>query len=190
MGLVEQKSTATFGSLQEVENDDDVDQNYIEPPSETNHNIPITTEDKQPNQNEAALTPEHLKTDDGFYPKCVLIDVDKQESSRDDNCSYSWRIDLFKTEKFWTSWFVGLTENYLSFPGPKLLILAGVDRLDKELTVAQMQGKFQMLVLPKAGHAVHEDVPDLVADALATFVQRNKLAPTVESGFSRTNAGC
>lgn len=33
---------------------------------------------------------------------------------------------------------------FLSSAEQKLLILAGVDRLDKDLTVAQMQGKFQV----------------------------------------------
>ena len=128
--------------------------------------------------------------DKGPFPRCEIVTNVNIDLDILNNVPYTWRLDLFKTEKFWRSWFTGLTNNYLAFTGPKLLILAGVDRLDKELTVAQMQGKFQMLVLPKAGHAVHEDVPDRVADALATFIQRNKLAPTVESGFSRTNAGC
>lgn len=66
---------------------------------------------------------------------------------------------------------------------------AGVDRLDKDLTIGQMQGtkawfhiyilsvktgdgsaecpclltgKFQMQVLPQCGHAVHEDAPEKV----------------------------
>lgn len=43
-----------------------------------------------------------------------------------------------------------------------MLLLAGVDRLDKELAVGQMQGKFQMQVIGQVGHAVHEDAPDKV----------------------------
>lgn len=39
---------------------------------------------------------------------------------------------------------------------------AGVDRLDKELAVGQMQGKFQMQIVGHVGHAVHEDAPDKV----------------------------
>ena len=34
-----------------------------------------------------------------------------------------------------------------------------MDRLDTPLTVGQMQGKFQLTVLPQAGHAIHEDQP-------------------------------
>ncbi len=62
-----------------------------------------------------------------------------------------WRIDLMKTEKFWSGWFKGLSSMFLKIAQPKLLLLAGVDRLDKELMVGQMQGKFQMQVLPKCG---------------------------------------
>ncbi|KAG8171946.1 hypothetical protein JTE90_016984, partial [Oedothorax gibbosus] len=73
---------------------------------------------------------------------------------------YVWRIELSKTEKFWNGWFEGLSNMFLSTSIPKLLLLAGVDRLDKDLTIGQMQGKFQMQVLPQCGHAVHEDDPD------------------------------
>ncbi|KOC61160.1 Protein phosphatase methylesterase 1 [Habropoda laboriosa] len=89
---------------------------------------------------------------------------------------YVWRIDLSKTEKYWHGWFNGLSTAFLNVPAPKVLLLAGVDRLDRELTVGQMQGKFQMQVLPACGHAVHEDVPDKVAEAIATFMVRHKFA--------------
>ncbi|KAA0187987.1 Protein phosphatase methylesterase, partial [Fasciolopsis buskii] len=75
---------------------------------------------------------------------------------------YTWRIDLMRTQQFWHEWFAGLSSLFLSIPEPKLLLLAGVDRLDKELTIGQMQGKFQVRVFPKSGHAVQEDAPDLV----------------------------
>jgi hypothetical protein len=73
---------------------------------------------------------------------------------------------------------------FLSSRIPKLLVLAGMDRLDKELTIGQMQGvfpsvtfncitllllvvpmsvyitgKFQLKVLGNVGHCVHEDAP-------------------------------
>ena len=70
----------------------------------------------------------------------------------------------------------GLSARFLDAPAAKLLLLAGVDRLDRELTVGQMQGKFQMQVLPAVGHTVHEDSPDRVAEVLAAFLVRNKLA--------------
>ncbi|XP_063981736.1 protein phosphatase methylesterase 1 [Diachasmimorpha longicaudata] len=102
---------------------------------------------------------------------------------------YAWRINLAKTEKHWTGWFKGLSSAFLDVPAPKLLLLAGIDRLDRDLTVGQMQGKFQMQVLPACGHAVHEDVPDKVAEAIATFMVRNKFAEPV-SDFHRTFPAC
>merc|ERR1712226_1560825 len=171
-----------LGVLQEVEKDDDDDHSVPEMNSKHfYHSTPIThnSEESQPGGT----------NDNGPFPNCEVLSKDDQSTLVSEG-AYTWRIDLFKTEKFWRSWFTGLTNNYLAFNGPKLLILAGVDRLDKDLTVAQMQGKFQMLVLPKAGHAVHEDLPNRVADALATFIQRNKMAPTVETAFNRTSAGC
>lgn len=96
------------------------------------------------------------------------------------NERYVWRIDLTKTEKFWSTWFKGLSSMLLSVPAPKLLLLAGVDRLDRELMVGQMQGKFQMQVLPQCGHAVHEDSPENVADAISNFMLRNKFTEAID----------
>jgi len=56
------------------------------------------------------------------------------------NRKYVWRIDLAKTEQHWFGWFKGLSTAFLNIPVPKMLLLAGVDRLDRELTVGQMQG--------------------------------------------------
>ena len=46
-------------------------------------------------------------------------------------------------------WYEGLSEAFLGFKGPKVLMLAGTDRLDRALTIGQMQGRFQMVVLPQ-----------------------------------------
>ncbi|XP_064420355.1 protein phosphatase methylesterase 1-like [Latimeria chalumnae] len=89
---------------------------------------------------------------------------------------YSWRTDLSKTEKYWDGWFKGISNLFLSCSMPKLLLLAGIDRLDRDLTIGQMQGKFQIQVLPPCGHAVHEDAPDKVAEALTSFMIRHKFA--------------
>lgn len=105
---------------------------------------------------------------------------DDQEIKKE--CLYTWRVELSKTEKYWEGWFKGLSSLFLTCSVPKLLLLAGVDRLDKDLTIGQMQGKFQMQVLPQCGHAVHEDAPEKVADALATFMVRHKFTEFKE-GF-------
>lgn len=110
-------------------------------------------------------------------------------SSTEDGHHYTWRIDLGKSEPFWRGWFEGLSNKFLSCEVPKMLLLAGVDRLDKDLTIGQMQGKFQMQVLPQCGHAVHEDSPERVAEVLATYLVRFKVAePTAD--FHRSFPGC
>lgn len=56
--------------------------------------------------------------------------------------AWTWRTNLAATQPFWEGWFVGLSNKFLSAKGGKLLLLAGTDRLDKELTIGQMQGEF------------------------------------------------
>lgn len=94
---------------------------------------------------------------------------------------YTWRVDLMKTQPFWHEWFYGLSQRFLSIPEPKLLLLAGVDRLDKTLTIGQMQGKFQLHIFPKCGHAVQEDSPEKVAECLARFLVRNRFTEAKSS---------
>lgn len=82
---------------------------------------------------------------------------------------YKWRIDLSKSEKYWDGWFRGTSNLFLACNLPKLLLLAGrfftnncaqllwweiksefcallplrvkgIDRLDRDLTIGQMQG--------------------------------------------------
>lgn len=53
---------------------------------------------------------------------------------------WKWRTDLGATQPFWENWFIGLSKKFLLARGGKLLLLAGTDRLDTELTIGQMQG--------------------------------------------------
>uniref|UniRef100_A0A158R4K3 Protein phosphatase methylesterase 1 n=1 Tax=Syphacia muris TaxID=451379 RepID=A0A158R4K3_9BILA len=92
-----------------------------------------------------------------------------------DKGAYRWRIDLARTEDYWVGWFKGLSRLFLSCPAPKLLVLAGVDRLDTELTVGQMQGKFQNTILPKVGHVVQEDSPDQLSNVISKFAIRFRI---------------
>ncbi|XP_034835932.1 protein phosphatase methylesterase 1-like [Maniola hyperantus] len=92
---------------------------------------------------------------------------------------YRWRVDLSRSERHWSGWFLGLSAAFLSTRAPRLLLLASIEGLDRALTVGQMQGKFQMQVLTRCGHAVHEDSPAEVARVLAAFALRHRLtAPT------------
>ncbi|KAI9866556.1 MAG: Protein phosphatase methylesterase 1 [Trichoglossum hirsutum] len=87
--------------------------------------------------------------------------------------TWVWRTDLAKTQPFWEGWFKGLSKKFLEAKGGKLLLLAGTDRLDKELTIGQMQGKYQLQVFPEAGHFIHEDLPEKTAAVLIDFYKRN-----------------
>ncbi|PQE20924.1 phosphatase methylesterase 1 protein [Rutstroemia sp. NJR-2017a BBW] len=87
-----------------------------------------------------------------------------------------WRTNLGATQPFWEGWFVGLSKKFLEARGGKLLLLAGTDRLDKELTIGQMQGNIMRIstrVFPEAGHFIHEDLPEKTAMVLVDFYRRN-----------------
>lgn len=86
------------------------------------------------------------------------VSVPPQVELNEELNEYIWRTDLLASEPYWKSWFEGLSSKFLSSKVPKMLILAGTDRLDTELTIAQMQGKYQLVVLPTCGHCIQEDV--------------------------------
>lgn len=54
---------------------------------------------------------------------------------------WTWRTDLTRTQKWWEGWFTGMSGRFLRGRAAKALLLAGTDRLDKELMVGQMQGQ-------------------------------------------------
>ncbi|KAF8150993.1 Alpha/Beta hydrolase protein [Crassisporium funariophilum] len=87
---------------------------------------------------------------------------------------YQWRTPLRSTAPYWLSWFQGLSSQFLASRTARLLVLAGTDRLDKELMIGQMQGKFQMVVVPGVGHMLHEDDPTRLAEILVEFWRRNE----------------
>ncbi|TRY98615.1 hypothetical protein DNTS_005289 [Danionella cerebrum] len=81
-----------------------------------------------------------------FYDLNYVTDKAESSTSAEPCSVYSWRIDLSKAEKYWDGWFRGISNLFLSCNVPKLLLLAGIDRLDRDLTIGQMQGKFMMQV--------------------------------------------
>lgn len=87
--------------------------------------------------------------------------------------AWVWRTDLSSTQHFWEDWFTGLSHKFLEAKGGKLLVLAGTDRLDKDLMIGQMQGKYQLQVFPEVGHFLHEDQPGKTAMVVADFYRRN-----------------
>ncbi|KAF9879020.1 protein phosphatase methylesterase 1 [Colletotrichum karsti] len=99
----------------------------------------------------------------------LLVFDDQTDPTR----PWRWRTDLSATQPFWEGWFVGLSKKFLEARGGKLLLLAGTDRLDTELTIGQMQGKYALQVFPEAGHFIHEDLPEKTALAVVDFYRRN-----------------
>merc|ERR1711879_633582 len=94
-----------------------------------------------------------------------------------------WRTDLSKTRPFWDEWFRGMDEKFLtSNCGPKLVLIADPQSLDKTMTIAQMQGKFQIQMLPQSGHAVHEDQPEQIATKISAYLKRFRIAEPVGGG--------
>ncbi|XP_040887610.1 protein phosphatase methylesterase 1-like isoform X2 [Toxotes jaculatrix] len=120
-----------------------------------------------------------VERNEEFYDQSYVNDKENAASEvslSEGQSVYKWRIDLSKSEKYWDGWFRGTSNLFLACNLPKLLLLAGIDRLDRDLTIGQMQGKFMMQVLPPCGHAVQEDKPEKVAEAVAAFLLRHKFA--------------
>ncbi len=84
---------------------------------------------------------------------------------------FVWRTNLLASKEFWSGWFKDLTQIFLDVKVPKQLLLAGSDRMDKELTIAQMQGKFKLVVMNNVGHVIQEDQPKKVAAVFKDFLE-------------------
>ena len=82
-----------------------------------------------------------------------------EKTDANGNKTYVWRTDLLASKPYWVEWFKGLTSIFLNLRIPKQLLLAGSDRMDKELTIAHMQGKFKLVVVDNVGHVIQEDRP-------------------------------
>lgn len=84
-----------------------------------------------------------------------------------------WISDLSLMQPFWNDWFTGLTDNFLSLSGSRMLVLAGTDYMDRAMTVAQMQGKFQLVVVRDSGHAIQEDQPGELARPIISMIEKH-----------------
>ena len=99
------------------------------------------------------------------------------EKGEGDSKHYVWRTDLLASKQYWVEWFKGLTDTFLNLRIPKQLLLAANDRMDKELTIAHMQGRFKMVVIDGVGHVIQEDKPKAVADSFKGFLDKFKILP-------------
>jgi protein phosphatase methylesterase 1 len=59
---------------------------------------------------------------------------------------------------------------FLQVGVPKQLLLAGSERMDKDLSIAHMAGKFKMVVIENVGHAIQEDNPISVSQNFEQFL--------------------
>ncbi|GAQ88359.1 alpha/beta hydrolase superfamily [Klebsormidium nitens] len=103
------------------------------------------------------------------------VSVPSQMVRKENPERYEWRAQLKESEPHWAGWYQGLSDVFLAVPVPKLLLLAGTDRMDKPLTIGQMQGKFQMTIFKTAGHAIHEDEPEQFSETVLGFVSRHRI---------------
>jgi protein phosphatase methylesterase 1 len=79
-----------------------------------------------------------------------LLTEESPSTTTSSPSQWRWRTDLSATKPFWENWFVGLSKKFLESRGGKLLLLAGTDRLDKELIIGQMQGSSSLFLLKTA----------------------------------------
>ena len=54
--------------------------------------------------------------------------------------------------------------------------------MDKDLTIAHMQGKFKMVVVDNVGHVIQEDRPDAVAQVFLSFLEKFHIQSSVVQG--------
>ncbi|EPS93134.1 hypothetical protein FOMPIDRAFT_150069 [Fomitopsis schrenkii] len=118
----------------------------------------------------------HVKTQTVRNPLSARVSVPAmiQAAPEGSNPPWIWRTPLRNTAPYWTSWFTSLSKLFLSARTARLLVLAGTERLDRELMIGQMQGKFQLSVITGVGHMLQEDDPRKLAGVLVEFWRRNE----------------
>jgi len=104
----------------------------------------------------------------------------KAETNSKGKESYVFKTNLMESKPFWNEWFIGLTKAFLSCNIPKTLMLAGIERMDKDLTIAQMQGKYKLSILRNVGHIMHEDKPEEVMKVIKDFITTFRITPKEE----------
>ena len=95
----------------------------------------------------------------------------EEKNDKTGKTCYKFKTNLLDSKPFWNEWFIGLTKAFLSCNIPKMLMLAGIERMDKDLTIAQMQGKYKLSIMRNVGHIMHEDKPDEAMKFIKDFVR-------------------
>ena len=47
---------------------------------------------------------------------------------------YKLKMNLLDSKPYWNEWFIGLTKAFLSYNIPKMLMLAGIEQMGKDLS--------------------------------------------------------
>ncbi|KAI9622997.1 hypothetical protein KEM48_009612 [Puccinia striiformis f. sp. tritici PST-130] len=90
-----------------------------------------------------------------------------------DGACFEWVTDLRSSQPYWEGWYRGLSQKFLCQKTARLLVLAGTDRLDKELMIGQMQGKYQLVVLANVVIVYTKMTQSNLLKLLINFADRN-----------------
>eukprot|EP00827_Trimyema_finlayi_P001097 TRINITY_DN1373_c0_g1_i1.p1 TRINITY_DN1373_c0_g1~~TRINITY_DN1373_c0_g1_i1.p1 ORF type:complete len:325 (-),score=39.95 TRINITY_DN1373_c0_g1_i1:220-1194(-) len=104
------------------------------------------------------------------------ISVPQEVKQDSQNSSFTWRVDLLKSQQYWLGWFKNLNSIFLNLKIPKLILISDYSKLDTDLIIANMQGKFKMSVIPQSNHNIHEDNPIETAQISKEFLNRFRIA--------------
>ena len=72
---------------------------------------------------------------------------------------------------------------------PKVLLTAEKERMDKELTIAQMQGKFKVVIIHNVGHSVQEDDYKSTARELYNLIKDFRIPTTLSERAEKELVG-
>ncbi|CDJ53067.1 protein phosphatase methylesterase 1, putative [Eimeria brunetti] len=97
---------------------------------------------------------------------------------------WTWRVDVMATEPYWEGWFRGMSQAFLASRCVKILICSSSDRLDKELMIAHMQGKFQVQIVSGSGHVIEVNE---IATVAATELTRLRSSPVIGFIYRRAS---
>jgi pimeloyl-ACP methyl ester carboxylesterase len=91
--------------------------------------------------------------------------------------THRWRMSLIDSKDHWFHWFQGMDAAFLQAPVDiKILLLAGDnEQLDGPLTRGQMQGKFQLGIIPRSTHALMLEAPQDIASIINESLRRHQL---------------
>lgn len=81
-----------------------------------------------------------------------------------------WKCDLSSMQPSWSTWFTNHNANFLQVKNFKMLVLSQGIELDRDLLIAQMQGKFR-LERVSSSHMIQEEQPEHIAALITAFIK-------------------